>query len=625
MNYQDHATNITRRLVDMIQTGSHGQWAMPWHTHDLGDLLNARNATTDSRYNGANVLTLAIEALERGYPTGEWATYKQWTDHGAQVRKGERSAHVIKWVTRKTRTDDQPASGGDSREVRQLLPRVYSVFNAHQVDGHDAQPDTAPATPPMNGSQRSAQTFTTAQTAPTTTRAQTGSTSPPPTSSTISKRSTPPTCTNTSTGPATPPASTGSTSTNPWTHPSTRPRNSSPSSAPRLVAPASASARHRDQITPPTSRTGSHALNADPKQLFRSAAAHNEPSTTSTNSPTQPATRPQHEPATKPRYPFEPLATEAQNSTIGTSLNGSESAAEPCTAGPTTASPSTKPTAPPSPSAHTPPTSGPTTGTKPSTTHATPAQHPQRLRHAVPERSPLGLGHEQPRLPPQDRRSRPPPDARPTRLPDRRARPDPREPWRWTAALRRLWLKTDRPTSPERLADTPAFPAVELDQALRLPPVPHLVHHGPLSGLVSGGRGMSRRHPPPGPRRRNHFARNHSALTGSPHAWFGLARPRTKKSRPYGLRRRSTPAVVTPEHPDHQGTNQKQGDTEMNNVTLVGRLATEPRLEATNGNPICTFRLAVDRGKHRRRRLHPHQMLRSPSREPPPSTSPKAA
>ncbi len=144
---QDHATNITRRLVDMIQTGSHGQWAMPWHTHDLGDLLNARNATTNSRYQGANVITLAIEALDRGYPTGEWATYKQWTDHGAQVRKGERSAQVIKWVTRKTQADDQPPADGESREVRQLLPRVYAVFNAHQVDGYDAQPLTVADTP----------------------------------------------------------------------------------------------------------------------------------------------------------------------------------------------------------------------------------------------------------------------------------------------------------------------------------------------------------------------------------------------------------------------------------------------------------------------------------------------
>ena len=78
---------------------------------------------------------------------GEWATYKQWTDHGAQVRKGKRSAHVIKWVTRKTQTDDQPATASDSLEVRQLSPRVCSVINAHQVDNQDTQPGTTRATP----------------------------------------------------------------------------------------------------------------------------------------------------------------------------------------------------------------------------------------------------------------------------------------------------------------------------------------------------------------------------------------------------------------------------------------------------------------------------------------------
>ena len=35
----------------------------------------------------------------------------------------------------------------------------------------------------------------------------------------------------------------------------------------------------------------------------------------------------------------------------------------------------------------------------------------------------------------------------------------------------------------------------------------------------------------------------------------------------------------------------------MNTITLVGRLATDPRLEPSAGNPICTFRLAVDRGR----------------------------
>ena len=35
----------------------------------------------------------------------------------------------------------------------------------------------------------------------------------------------------------------------------------------------------------------------------------------------------------------------------------------------------------------------------------------------------------------------------------------------------------------------------------------------------------------------------------------------------------------------------------MNNISLVGRLATDPRFEPSAGNLICTFRLTVDRGR----------------------------
>ena len=135
MNYTAHAHNVTRRLVDLIQTGSHGQWAMPWHTHDLSDLLCARNATTGNRYAGANVITLALDALERGYPTGAWATYKQWQTAGAQVRKGEQAAHIIKWITTNNDNTHEPDNANEPHS-RRLVPRVYAVFNAHQVDGH---------------------------------------------------------------------------------------------------------------------------------------------------------------------------------------------------------------------------------------------------------------------------------------------------------------------------------------------------------------------------------------------------------------------------------------------------------------------------------------------------------
>ena len=88
---------------------------------------------------GANVVTLALEGIERGFATGEWATYRQWQGIDAQVRKGERSAQIVKWITKKLDDTDQPGTvNGQTGERRRLIPRVYAVFNAHQVGGYDA-------------------------------------------------------------------------------------------------------------------------------------------------------------------------------------------------------------------------------------------------------------------------------------------------------------------------------------------------------------------------------------------------------------------------------------------------------------------------------------------------------
>lgn len=54
MNYQDHAQAVTAQLVEMIRTGSHSEWSMPWHTHGVAGLLNTRNAITGTRYRGSN-------------------------------------------------------------------------------------------------------------------------------------------------------------------------------------------------------------------------------------------------------------------------------------------------------------------------------------------------------------------------------------------------------------------------------------------------------------------------------------------------------------------------------------------------------------------------------------------
>ena len=119
-----------------------------------------------------------------------------------------------------------------------------------------------------------------------------------------------------------------------------------------------------------------------------------------------------------------------------------------------------------------------------------------------------------------------------------------------------------KPTASNRIAATCTRCRWKPHQTLLLPARATRRSTCPCLGLVSADRGMYRRHAPPGPLRRNHFARNHSAPTSlaSLALRSSLARPRTKKSRPYGLRRRSTPEVVTPEHPDHREPT-KQGDT----------------------------------------------------------------
>ena len=78
---------------------------------------------------------------ENPYTTGWWATYKQWKDLGAQVRKGEKSSHMFVPRTfnvcmehglAKKRCDEC-----QSFDMMRRYFRMVSVFNADQVDGWD--------------------------------------------------------------------------------------------------------------------------------------------------------------------------------------------------------------------------------------------------------------------------------------------------------------------------------------------------------------------------------------------------------------------------------------------------------------------------------------------------------
>ncbi len=126
---------ITNTIIAAIEAGA-GKFEMPWHT--LGSPMNA---TTRKLYRGINVLMLWAASRKHNYYSQQWATYHQWSEIGAQVRKEEHSTVVVFWKFVDSQTEEEnhaeDVGGGDRRP--RCFARDYRVFNANQVDGYEEE------------------------------------------------------------------------------------------------------------------------------------------------------------------------------------------------------------------------------------------------------------------------------------------------------------------------------------------------------------------------------------------------------------------------------------------------------------------------------------------------------
>ena len=97
-------------------------------------------APSRAPYANINVLMLWGAAVEAGYVSPFWMTFKQALELNAHVRKGEKGSLVV-YANKITRTE-QTESGEVEREIPFL--KGYTVFNVEQIDGlpahHYAQP-----------------------------------------------------------------------------------------------------------------------------------------------------------------------------------------------------------------------------------------------------------------------------------------------------------------------------------------------------------------------------------------------------------------------------------------------------------------------------------------------------
>ncbi len=112
----DVYARVTSQIVNAIEQGV-GKWIMPWHTS--GRFASSPiNATSKKPYRGINTVCLWAAAESKGYDSGEWATYAQWQERGAQVRKGERATTVVFWKFANGTTENQDGDDTSRQRVR---------------------------------------------------------------------------------------------------------------------------------------------------------------------------------------------------------------------------------------------------------------------------------------------------------------------------------------------------------------------------------------------------------------------------------------------------------------------------------------------------------------------------
>ncbi|MBB5052684.1 antirestriction protein ArdC [Afipia massiliensis] len=138
---KDVYSEITSQLVAAIEANP-GAPQLPWRKSS-GALFMPVNALTKNTYNGINIVSLWGAAELKGFSSPVWATYKQWSELGAQVRAGEKSSPVIFYKE----FDAEPNPDDAEDDGKRRVARASRLFNAAQVDGYADDPAPEPLGP----------------------------------------------------------------------------------------------------------------------------------------------------------------------------------------------------------------------------------------------------------------------------------------------------------------------------------------------------------------------------------------------------------------------------------------------------------------------------------------------
>ena len=113
---------ITNRIIEQLENN-----IIPWHKPWSGISGGAYNRVSKKPYSLLNQMLLKHD--------GEYATYKQWSNLGGKVRKGEKSEIVVFW---KIVQVEEEKNGKIEKKSIPLL-KYINVFHVSQVEGVESK------------------------------------------------------------------------------------------------------------------------------------------------------------------------------------------------------------------------------------------------------------------------------------------------------------------------------------------------------------------------------------------------------------------------------------------------------------------------------------------------------
>lgn len=127
----DIYSRVTGKIIADLEKGVRS-WTKPWSSEHAGARIVRPLRHNGKPYQGVNILLLWGSAVENGFSSPVWMTFKQARDLGAHVRQGEKGSLVVFADTiHKTETDDKTGE-----EVEKSIPfmKGYTVFNVDQIE-----------------------------------------------------------------------------------------------------------------------------------------------------------------------------------------------------------------------------------------------------------------------------------------------------------------------------------------------------------------------------------------------------------------------------------------------------------------------------------------------------------